>query len=132
MTRKTSDTFSENCLLECIREIEENIPVLLIEESSNNHLSFSDSIKSRAIKIKNQLNLSPLFADFFQLKQFIIYGFALFFFVLGLFSVQNVFFNTSNNQVNFFWSFTLFFIPNLFSLILWVFLFFKKNGLRNG
>ena len=132
MTNIDKSDFKDKVLAECIREIENDSPARLLGEAQDRNASFLSLVNLRAQKIKNQLNLSPLLQQFYTSKQVVIYSFAITFFIIGLFSVQNVFFAEGNTQVNFFWSFALFFIPNLFSLFVWGFLFIKKNALNQA
>lgn len=132
MKNSDKSDFKDKVLAECIREIENDSPARLLDETPDQNVSFLSLVNLRAQKIKNQLNLSPLLDQFYTSKQAVIYSFAITFFIIGLFSVQNVFFADGNTQVNFFWSFALFFIPNLFSLFVWGFLFIKKNALNHA
>jgi hypothetical protein len=53
----------------------------------------------------------------------------LIFVVLGATAVLQVFFSDQHAQINFFWSFVLFFIPNLISLLIWLYLFLVPKSL---
>lgn len=119
--------FEQRLLAEGVRAIEGDIPVLSAKASNKLNQSFEERLLTRAQGLDNELQLSPLLGHFKILSKRLFSVLAILLIILGASSVQQLFFTEQGTQINFFWAFTLFFIPNLLSLCFWLLLFFRKN-----
>ena len=118
-------------LADIIREIEQNIPMLEVQPYPKVASDFSTLLRLRSLRLDKILNISPLLHDFKRLNQKFFCLFALLFFCLGASAVQQFFFSAQGTQVNFFWAFSLFFLPNLIMFFVWLFLFFRPLSLQS-
>jgi len=124
--------FEQRLLAEGIRAIEGDVPSLSIKASSKLNQSFQEAVLTRAQDIDKTLQLSPLIAHFNALSKRLFSVLAILLIILGGSSVQQLFFTEQGTQINFFWAFALFFIPNLLSLSVWLLLFFRNNFFTGG
>ena len=124
-------------LTEGVRAIEGDSPALsmqpskLMQPSKQDKLSFQALILQRTSLLDKQLQIKPLFTHFKRISKNLFNLFALLFTLLGASSVLHLLFSGDNSQINFFWVFALFFIPNLLAFLLWG-LFFLRSSLLNG
>ena len=121
------ELFEQRLLAEGIRAIEGDAPSLSTKSLSNSNQSFEERLLSRAQGLDIELQLSPLLGHFKVLSKHLFSVLAILLIILGASSVQQLFFTEQGTQINFFWAFALFFIPNLLSLCFWILLFFRKN-----
>jgi hypothetical protein len=126
------DRFEQRLLAEGLRAIEGDSPTLSSSAPVKAANGFEDRLLQRAVALEPQLQISPLFLHFKALIKSLHRLLALFLFVLGASSVQQLFFSEQGTQINFFWAFALFFIPNLFALLLWLLLFLRANRLNSA
>ena len=120
--------FEQRLLAEGLRAIEGDSPALSVPVSEKLATSFEGRLLQRAVTLDPQLQITMLFSHFKGLAKNLFILFALLLFALGGGSVQQLFFSEQGTQINFFWAFALFFIPNLLALCLWL-LFFLRPGL---
>lgn len=126
-------------LTEGVRAIEGDSPALLMQPSEllmktskQNKVSFQALILQRASQLDKQLQIKPLFTHFKRINRNLFNLFALLFTLLGASSVLHLLFSGDNSQINFFWVFALFFIPNLLAFLLWGLFFLRSSLLNNG
>ena len=124
--------FEQRLLAEGIRAIEGDVPSLSMKASSELNQSFQEAVLTRAQDIDKTLKLSPLLMHFNALSKRLFSVLAILLILLGASSVQQLFFTEQGTQINFFWAFALFFIPNLLSLSVWLLLFFRNNFFNGG
>ncbi|WP_157600995.1 DUF2868 domain-containing protein [Psychromonas ossibalaenae] len=124
--------FQQILLAEGVRAVEGDSPSLAEHAEDKSALSFEQLVLYRAGQLDLRLQISPLFVHFKRL--FVNLSFFLFFvlFILGAGSVQKLFFSAQGTEVNFFWAFALFFIPNLLTLLLWGLFYFQGTALNTG
>ena len=125
------DLFEQRLLAEGIRAVEGDFPALSAPASTVPTGSFDKLLLQRAVALEPQLQITTLFLHFKGISKNLFTLLALFLLVLGASSVQQLFFSEQGTQINFFWAFALFFIPNLLTLCLWL-LFFLRPGLLNS
>ena len=126
------EQFEQRLLAEGLRAIEGDSPTLLVSENVQSVFSFEGQLLQRARALDPQLHISPLFQHFKGLTKTLFSVLAICVFILGASSVQQLFFVEQGTQINFFWAFALFFIPNIFALFLWLLLFFRPHLLNKG
>ncbi|AGH80179.1 hypothetical protein PCNPT3_01185 [Psychromonas sp. CNPT3] len=118
-------------LADIIREIEQDLPTLDVQSEPKVESNFSTLLCQRSLRLDKALNISPLLHNFKRLTQKCFCLFGLLFFCLGASAVQQFFFSAQGMQVNFFWAFSLFFLPNLIMFFVWLFLFFRPLSLQS-
>jgi len=123
-------SFKRKLLCEGIRALENNKPTLVIEPKQTD-APFDDLLKKRAQRIDNQLEISKQHHHIDKITKGVFHLLVLIFAVLGASAVLQVFFSDQHAQINFFWSFVLFFIPNLISLLIWLYLFLVPKSLTH-
>jgi len=124
--------FQQRLLAEGVRAAEGDYPALSTPILNNTDASFELLLLERAKQLDQELQISALFSHFKVLTKTLFALLSVLLLVLGASSVGQVFFSEQNTQINFFWAFGLFFIPNLLALCLWLFLFLQKNLLSAG
>ncbi|MGB5445464.1 MAG: DUF2868 domain-containing protein [Psychromonas sp.] len=124
--------FEQRILAEALRTIEDDVPRLCISEPEEQSSSFEQGVLQRAASVDAELDISPLLLHFKRLSAHLFGGFSLLLLVLGASSVQQLFFTKPGSEINFFWAFALFFLPNLLSLLLWLLFFFQSVKFNNG
>ena len=130
MPNISTHSFESKLLCEGIRSLEKNTPKLELGALQTAQ-SFEKRLFQRASRIDNRLEITAQHLHFNKIKKAIFTLITLFFMLLGATAVLHVFFSGTGVQVNFFWSFVLFFIPNLISLLLWAYLFFFPKSLAS-
>ncbi|MEH6451888.1 MAG: DUF2868 domain-containing protein [Psychromonas sp.] len=123
-------TFEQRLLAEGVRIIEEETPELSVDTLDNQSVSFEQLLLQRSQLIDKDLDISSLFSHFKSATRTIFFIFSLLFMFIGALAVQKVFLTEQGGQINFFWAFALFFIPNLFSLLFWLFFFLPTRRLN--
>jgi len=111
---------------EGIRIIENNSPA----DSFNadySALSFEDALSKRTQLAELRYQVSPVFTHLQQLLKRFTGLLAVLFLIIGASSVSQFLVNDAGTQINFFWAMFLFIMPNLLSLLIWVFLYIKKQ-----
>lgn len=124
--------FESRLLVEGVRAIEGVTPNQHIERYKSDENCFETLLFQRAKELDNNLQISTLFAHFKKLTKNIYRLFALILFILGALAVKNMLFTEQLTSINFFWAFTLFFIPNLIMFGIWLFLFLQPSLLQNS
>ena len=119
-------SFEQRLLAEGIRTIEDDTPKLSLDRPANQSSSFEKQLLQRALSIDNKLGISALLLHFKHATRTLFVLASLLFMVIGATTVQNVFFIEDDAQINFFWAFALFFIPNIISLLLWLVFFLPR------
>lgn len=125
-------TFEQRLLAEGIRIIEEETPKLSVDTIDNQSVSFEELLLQRSKLIDKKLDISSLFAHFKRATRSIFFIFSLLFMFVGAMAVQKLFLTDQGGQINFFWAFALFFIPNLLSLLFWLFIFLPTRRLNTN
>ncbi len=126
------DLFQQRLLAEGIRAVEGDSPALSTPISEKPGVSFDKSVLQRALQLDSQLQISALFSHFKDLTKNLFTLLSVLLFVVGASSVQQLFFSEQGTQINFFWAFVLFFIPNFITLFLWLLFFLQPNLLSSG
>ena len=126
------ELFEQRLLAEGLRAIEADSPALSAPVSAKPAVGFEERLLQRAVALDPQLQMASLFSRFQGVTKNLFALLALFLFVLGASSVQQLFFSEQGTQINFFWAFALFFIPNLLALCLWLLFFLRPNLLNSG
>ena len=126
------DLFEQRLLAEGVRAVEGDSPALTASVLEKANSSFEERLLQRSVALDPQLQISALFSHFQGLTKNLFILLALFLFVLGASSVQQLFFSEQGTQINFFWAFALFFIPNLLALCLWLLFFLRSSLLSRG
>jgi hypothetical protein len=121
------ELFEQRLLAEGVRAIEGDSPSLSTKVLSKSNQSFEERLLTRAQSLDIELQLSPLLGHFKALSKRLFSVLAILLIILGASSVQQLFFTEQGTQINFFWAFALFFIPNILSLCFWILLFFRNN-----
>jgi len=124
--------FESRLLAEGVRTIEGASPEQFTYTNQSNETSFEALVLDRANQHDHQLQVSPLFSHFKKLTKNFYRLFACLLFLLGGLAVQKMLFAEQFTAINFFWAFTLFFIPNLLMLLVWLFLFLKPALLQSS
>jgi hypothetical protein len=124
--------FQQRLLAEGVRAAEGDYPALSAPPLSNADADFELLLLDRAKQLDQELQISVLFTHFKALTKNVFILLSLLLLVLGASSVDQLFFTEQGTQINFFWAFGLFFIPNLLALCLWFFLFLQANLLSGG
>jgi len=124
--------FQQRLLAEGVRAAEGDYPALTTPMLNKAETSFEPLLLERAKQLDQGLQISALFTHFKLLTKTLFALFAVLLLVLGASSIGQIFFSEQDSQINFFWAFGLFFIPNLLALCLWLFLFLQKNLLSAG
>ena len=127
-----ADPFEQRLLAEGLRAIEGDSPALSAPLALQPTASFENLLLQRAVALAPQLHIAPLFSHFKGLTKGLFAFLAVLLLLLGASSVQQLFFTEQGTQINFFWAFALFFIPNLLALCLWLLLFFRSGLLSSG
>ena len=123
----------ESCLLaEGVRAVEGTTPVQGVHAAKGNEQSFETLVFERATEYDQRLQISALFLHFKKLTRNFFRLFAALLFILGGIAVQKMLFTDQLSSINFFWAFALFFIPNIFMFLVWLFLFMKPELLQNS
>ncbi|MCW8994459.1 MAG: DUF2868 domain-containing protein [Psychromonas sp.] len=126
------DLFEQRLVAEGVRAIEGDSPALSAPVSRDAAMSFEERLLQRAVALDPQLQIAALFTHFKGLTRNLFAVLSLLLFVLGASSVQQLFFSEQGTQINFFWAFALFFIPNLLSLCLWLLFFLRSTRFSAG
>lgn len=124
--------FQQRLLAEGVRAAEGDDPVLSSPRLNRAKAGFESLLLARAQQLDQKLQISALFSHFNSLMQGLFALLAVLLAVLGAGSVEQIFFTEQGTQINFFWAFALFFIPNLLALCLWLLLFLQANLLSTG
>jgi len=124
--------FESRLLVEGVRAIESATPTQHMNTCKSDDKSFEALLFQRATEQDDTLQITSLFAHFKSLTKNIYRLFAFILFILGALAVNNMLFTEQLTSVNFFWAFTLFFIPNLVMFGVWLFLFLKPSLLQNS
>lgn len=118
--------FKSRLLAEGVRAIEGVTPQQTITLPESASTSFQSLLLARASAFDSEQAISQLFSHFERMTRHVLRVFGLLMFCLGAFAVKNMLF-TEQSAINFFWAFALFFIPNLFMLLLWLTVFCKPT-----
>jgi hypothetical protein len=124
--------FDNRLLAEGLRAIEDNSLTLPACIKISEEKSFESLLLERAESHEQSSAIESLFLHFKKVISNIFSLLFVFVFLLGGFAVSNVLFADPSVSVNFFWAFALFFIPNIFMLIVWVLFFIKPQFLQNS
>lgn len=124
--------FQQRLLAEGVRAAEGDFPALPTTTFNKASARFELLLLERAAQLDQQLQISALFSHFKVLTKNLFALLAVLLVVVGAGSVNQLFFTEQGTQVNFFWAFVLFFIPNLLALCLWLLLFLQTNLLSSG
>jgi len=124
--------FESRLLAEGVRTIEGASPEQFTYTSQSNEKSFEALVLDHANQKDQQLQVSPLFSHFKKLTKNFYRLFALLLFMLGGLAVQKMLFTDQLTTINFFWAVTLFFIPNLLMLLVWLGFFLKPTLLQSS
>ncbi|WP_372881780.1 DUF2868 domain-containing protein [Psychromonas sp.] len=124
--------FEQRILAEALRTIEGDQPVLCTSVPAEQSTNFEQAVLQRAENVNAELNISPLLLHFKRLTSHLFGLFSLLLLALGASTVQQLFFTKPGGEINFFWAFALFFLPNLLSLLLWLLFFFQSIKFDNG
>jgi len=124
--------FESRLLAEGVRTIEGASPEQLTHTNKSNEKSFEALVLDRANQKDHQLQISSLFSHFKKLTKNFYRLFACLLFLLGGVAVQKMLFTEQLTSINFFWAVTLFFIPNLLMLVVWLGLFLKPSLLQSS
>lgn len=124
--------FQQRLLAEGVRAAEGDYPALFSPALNKAEASFELLLLDRAQQLDQKLQISTLFSHFKRLTNTLFVLLSMLVLILGASSVGQLFFSEQGTQINFFWAFGLFFIPNLLALCLWLFLFLQKNLLSAG
>lgn len=119
------DLFKQRLLVEAVRSIESDLPALTSTKIKPSNNQFEQLLVERAEQFDHRFNISPLLAHFRRVTSNLFNLISLFLFMVGAISVKHFFFSAADSQINFFWVFALFFIPNFLTLFLWFFFFMK-------
>jgi hypothetical protein len=124
--------FQQRLLAEGVRAAEGDYPVLSAPILNKAESSFELLLLDRAEQLDQKLQISALFNHFKGLTKNLFVLLSVLLFVIGASSVGQIVFTEQGTQINFFWAFGLFFIPNLIALCFWLFLFLQTNLLSSG
>jgi len=124
--------FQQRLLAEGVRAAEGDYPALTTPILNKAETGFEPLLLERAKQLDQGLQISALFSHFKLLTKTLFALVSVLLLVLGASSVGQLFFTEQGTQINFFWAFGLFFIPNLLALCLWLFLFLQKKHLSAG
>ncbi|WP_051302881.1 DUF2868 domain-containing protein [Psychromonas aquimarina] len=124
--------FQQILLAEGVRAVEGDSPCSAEHAEDQSSLSFEQRLLRRAAQLDLRLQISPLFAHFKRLFTNLSFCLCFIIFFIGAGCVQQLFFSAQGTEVNFFWAFALFFIPNLLTLLLWGLFFFQGYTLNSG
>ncbi|ABM05178.1 conserved hypothetical protein [Psychromonas ingrahamii 37] len=123
--------FQQRLLAEGVRTVESDYPALSAPILNKAEASFELLLLDRAKQLDQALQISTLFTHFKALTNNLFALLSVLLLVLGAGSVGQLF-SEQGTQINFFWAFGLFFIPNLLALCIWLFLFLQSNLLSAG
>ena len=129
------DLFEQRLLAEGLRTIEGDSPTLSAGAQPNSgqkQVNFEKALLQRALQLDPQLQISALFLHFKRLTSRLFTLLAVLLAICGASTVQPFFFSGQGTQINFFWAFALFFIPNLLTLALWLLFFLRPSLLAEG
>ena len=124
--------FQQRLLAEGLRAVEGDYPTLDSPLLGNPGVGFEPLLLQRGQQLDDRLQISTLFAHFKVLTKNLFVLLSVLVLLLGASSVQQLFFIEQGTQINFFWAFALFFIPNLFALLFWLLLFLPPSLLNRG
>lgn len=124
--------FQQRLLAEGLRAVEGDSPALDSPLLGNPSAGFEPLLLQRGQQLDDRLQISTLFAHFKVLTKNLFVLLSVLVLLLGASSVQQLFFIEQGTQINFFWAFALFFIPNLFALLFWLLLFLQPSLLNSG
>ncbi|WP_160064676.1 DUF2868 domain-containing protein [Psychromonas sp. L1A2] len=122
--------YQDRLLTEGIRIIEKNAP----SDSFNadySALTFQDALFKRTQLAELRYQTAPVVNHLKKLVKLFCSVMCLFFFMIGATSVSTFLVSETGAQINFFWAIVLFIAPNIVSLVIWLFLYFKKNAINN-
>lgn len=120
------DLYQNRLLTEGIRIIENTSPSTKFN-ADYSALNFEDALSKRTQLAELRYQVNPVFQHFQHLVKLFCALMCLLFLVVGASSVSQFLVNESGTQINFFWAIVLFIAPNILSLMIWAFLYFKKN-----
>jgi len=123
--------YQDRLLTEGIRIIEKSTPSDQFH-ADYAELSFEQALTKRTKLAELRYQISPVLKHFHQLFTVFCSLLCILFFIIGASSVSQLLVNQSNSQINFFWAIVLFLAPNLLSLIIWLFVFFKPGALSSS
>ena len=123
--------YQDRLLTEGIRIIEKSTPSDQFY-ADYTELNFEQALTKRTKLAELRYQISPVLKHFQQLFTVFCGLLCALFFILGASSVSQLLVNQSNSQINFFWAIVLFLAPNLLSLLIWGFVFFKPGALRSS
>lgn len=126
------DLFEQRTLAEGLRAIEGESPNLSISSSYTEQDTFESRLLQRVALLDSKLKLSSVLVRFKAVSRNLFILLSFIFAIIGASTVAKLFFTEQGTQINFFWAFALFFIPNLFTLLLWLFFFSRATLLTNG
>lgn len=120
------DLYQHRLITESIRLIENNVP------ANNFAADYSTSTFDKALITRTQLaelryQVSPVILHLKQLFKFFCGLMCVLFLILGATSVSQLLLNDAGSKINFFWAIILFIVPNILSLIIWLFLYFTQR-----
>ncbi|WP_208380201.1 DUF2868 domain-containing protein [Psychromonas algarum] len=119
------DLYQHRLITEGIRIIEKPSPSNNFN-ADYNHLSFSDALLKRTQLAELRYQVGPVFLHFQYLIKLFCALMCVVFLCVGASSVSHFLVSEKGSQINFFWAIILFIVPNVISLIVWVFLYFKR------
>lgn len=126
------DLFEQRLLAEGLRATEGDSPALSAPLAVKPAASFENLLLQRAVALASKQKITACFAHFKGLSKGLFTLLAVLVLLLGASGVQQLFFTEQGTQINFFWAFALFFIPNLLALCLWLLLFFRSGLINSG
>lgn len=118
--------YQNRLLTEGIRAIEK-LPEKEAFVAQYSSLSLQEAIAKRTKLAELRYQIQPVFDHFQYLLKLLTGLMALLFFIIGATGVTQLLVNEQGTQINFFWMLILFIVPNLFSLGLWLLLYFKTR-----
>ena len=122
--------YQDRLLTEGIRIIEKNAPSNSFN-ANYSALTFQDALFKRTQLAELRYQTTPVFNHFQKLVKLFCSVMCLLFLMIGATSVSTFLVSETGAQINFFWAIVLFIAPNILSLIIWLFLYFKKNAINN-
>ena len=125
------DLYQHRLLTEGIRIIEKTSPSTRFNADYST-LNFQDALLKRTKLAELRYQVAPVFNHFKHLVKLFCGLMCLLFFMIGATSVSTFLVSKSDAQINFFWAIVLFIAPNILSLIIWFFLYLKKNAINTS
>jgi hypothetical protein len=125
------DLYQNRLLTEGIRIIEKSSPSQSFNADYSS-LTLDEALSKRTQLAELRYQVSPIFEHFQRLLKLFCGLFCLIFIMIGASSVSQFLVSESGAKINFFWGIVLFIAPNIVSLCLWLFFYFKRGALNNS